>query len=263
MSRHEPRAERSMDDETKERTYSEQELALILRRAVELQDRPAAGRVPSREEGFSLQEIQAIAREVGLHPDVVARAAATLTREKRSGLARVVGGAASHELEYTADREISPEEFAEIVDLIRKATGRHGEVNEVLGGLEWQTTGSELTSIHVTVRPRDGRTNVRIASKQGKEAFLTYWLSGVSWFILMGIAAGILEPTAAAEVVALASGAAAGAYVSARTIWSARSRKLRGSVTGLMRGLSRVLDRASERPEYPGASEEADGITAT
>lgn len=88
-----------MNEASKDRTYSEEELAVILRRAVELQERPT-GQVPVRSEGFSLREIQAIAREVGLDPDAVARAAATLTPEGRSGLARVLGGATSHELEY-------------------------------------------------------------------------------------------------------------------------------------------------------------------
>lgn len=87
-----------MNEASKDRTYSE-EFAVILRRAVELQERPT-GQVPVRSEGFSLREIQAIAREVGLDPDAVARAAATLTPEGRSGLARVLGGATSHELEY-------------------------------------------------------------------------------------------------------------------------------------------------------------------
>ena len=245
-----------MNEAPKDRTYSEEELAVILRRAVELQERSTAGQVPARSEGFSLREIQAIAREVGLDPDAVARAAATLTPEQRGGLARVLGGATSHELEYVADREISPDEFAQIVDVIRQATGEHGEANEVFGNLEWETAGSDLSTLHVTVRPREGRTHVKISSKQGQTALLTYVLSGGGWFILMGIAGGILEPGTAAGVLALVSGAAGGAYVTARTVWSARGRKVRDRLGALLSGLSHTLESGAGRIVDRSASDD-------
>lgn len=243
-----------MNDESKTRTYSEEELAVILRRALEFQDTPTKGELPTRSEGFSLQEIQAIAREVGLQPETVARAAATITRQAPGDRSWGLGGATAYELEYTAGREVTPEEFAEIVDLIRKATGRHGEVEEVLGALEWQTK-SDLSSINVTVRPTGGRTNVRIASQQKYEALLTYLLSGGGWFILMGIAGGILDVTTVAETVALVSGSAGGAYITARTIWRAKAKKLKEQLTGLMRGLTGVLERFPSSPHDSGDSE--------
>lgn len=55
----------------KERRYSESEFALIIHRALELQEGPVAS---GSGEGLSLEEIKGVARELGLDPMVVERA---------------------------------------------------------------------------------------------------------------------------------------------------------------------------------------------
>ncbi|MCK5653030.1 MAG: hypothetical protein KAJ42_16690, partial [Gemmatimonadetes bacterium] len=86
------------------RRYSDDEFALILRKASELQaDDPervfSAGEHPS--EGLSLSEIQSIAREAGIDPHRVAEAAATLSTEAVSTAAKILGGPTRYHLEYT------------------------------------------------------------------------------------------------------------------------------------------------------------------
>lgn len=62
----------------------------------------------------------------------------------------------------------------------------------------------------------------------------------------MGIAGGIFEPTGVGAV-ALVTGAASGAYLTARTVWSARAKRLWQRLGGLMSGLSQSLDSARRR----------------
>lgn len=98
----------------------------------------------------------------------------------------------------------------------------------------------------------------RISSKQGWVALLTYLLSGDGWFILMGIAGSILQPGTAAGNLALVSGAAGCAYLSARTVWSARARSLRKRLNRLLGALSSTLGGGAGRIGDRSASDDDD-----
>lgn len=67
------------DEEDKKRRYSEEEFALILRKASEIQlseGRPKG--TPEAGSGLTLQEIRSIASEAGIDPEAVTRAASVL-----------------------------------------------------------------------------------------------------------------------------------------------------------------------------------------
>lgn len=125
--------------------------------------------------------------------------------------------------------------------------------------MEWESV-SEVSSIHVTVRPGDGGTRVRISSKQGWVALLTYLLSGDGWFILMGIAGSILQPGTAAGNLALVSGAAGCAYLRARTVWSARARSLRKRLNRLLGALSGTLSGRGRRLSEESAADDPEAL---
>ena len=74
-----------------ERRYSDEEFALILRRAVEIEGRPTpepeAPTLPlPPSDGLTLTEIQEIAGEAGIDPAAVAEAASALSLAERSPL---------------------------------------------------------------------------------------------------------------------------------------------------------------------------------
>ena len=77
-------------DDSKQRRYSEEEFALILRKASEIQESPKGGGRKGGGPGLTIEEIRSIASEAGIDPHAVSRAAArlgTLEWEEKSGLA--------------------------------------------------------------------------------------------------------------------------------------------------------------------------------
>jgi hypothetical protein len=230
-----------------ERRYSENEFALILRKAFELQDRePGAG--PA--DGLSLTEIQAVAHEVGLDPVVVEQAAALLRTGDTSTLARVFGGPTTYELLHASEGEVPREEYGKVVEAIRRATSHQGDVTELLGSLEWKTVG-EPSQIHVTVSPREGHTAVRVFADRGPAGLLTYLLPGIAGLLAIGIGGAILEPNTVVGVGLLIGASLGSALVTGRTIWKATTARFRSRLGNLMGNLSQVVDESAQRPEPP------------
>lgn len=225
-----------------DRRFSDSEFALILRRAFELDER-RAGADPG--EGLTLQEIQAVAAEMGLDPASVDRAAASLPAAGEGKLARLLGGPSLYQMEYTATGEISRDGLSRVVDAIRRVTNHQGKVTEVLGSLEWQTV-AETTQIHVTVSPREGQTAVRVLANRGGTGFLLYFLSSVVGFISIGIIGAITEPTTAVGITSLVAGCLGTAFLTARTTFKTTTMRFRSKLRDLMDATSRAVDETLE-----------------
>jgi len=222
---------------------------VILRKAFELQD-PDSG--TTSPDGMSLAEIQAVAREVGLDPVVVERAAALVQQHSIGTLGRLFGGPTIYELLHSADGEVPREDYGKLVEAIRRVLGHQGQVAELLGSLEWQTVG-DPSQIHVTISPRDGRTAVRVFADRGSAGLLTYLLPGIAGLLGIGIGGAILEPTTLVGVGSLIGVSLGGAWLTGRTIWKATTAKFRIRIDNLMRGLSQAVDESAERSNAPEA----------
>jgi len=229
---------------SKPRLYTDEEFALILRRAFELQEQPGSAR-PAQ--GLALSDIQAIAREVGLDPALVERAAALVATSNQGPTSILFGAPTTYQLTYSAAGEVPKSELARLVDVIRQATGHHGAVDEVLGALEWKTVG-QVSQTHVTVRPREGRTSIHVSADRGGAAILTLFLPGTAWFIAMGITGATLDVHGVGPVVALMSGAFVGWLATVRVLWTSGSTRFRAKLRALMAALSDAVDRAASAP---------------
>jgi hypothetical protein len=226
----------------RERRYSEKEFALILRKAFELgEPSSASGAI----EGLSIEEIKAIAREVGLDPSLIERAAAALPAAGRGRMARLFGGPDSYQLRDSAPGEISEADFGQIVDAIREVMGHQGEATVTMGSLEWRTV-AQVTQIYVTVSPRDGETATRVFADRGGAALLTFFLPTVLWGIAFGISGAILEPSTAPAVLSLLGAAAGGALLTGRTIWKRATTRLEARLAALMRTVAGTLEPTLE-----------------
>lgn len=155
------------------RLYSDQEISAILKRAGELQ---ATGS-DAETHGLSLEELQAIAAEVGLDPKLVAAAAAELQHagvdKKRSSL---LGAPLSIYLERVIPGEVSEARWSEVAEKVGEAFDMVGRSGQVGDALEWTHTG-ERVHLQVTVRPHGGQTKVRVVGKFFRIALLHYLLA--------------------------------------------------------------------------------------
>ena len=113
------------------RRFNEKEVALIIKRASELQTETTS----ESNTGMSLAELEQVAREAGLDPELVRRAAADLdTRVTDQTPNRFLGAPTALRLERTIEGEVPAEEYEPMVL----------EMQRLLGGV------STACSLHVT-----------------------------------------------------------------------------------------------------------------
>jgi hypothetical protein len=238
-------------DESKVRRYSDQEFALILRKAAELQEAPGdrGGRVAPG--GFTLEEIRSIAAEAGIAPQAVTRAAAVLgvlEGEGRTGLAQAMLAApAKYYLTLEVPGALQPREIGRILEELRRAAEHQGEANEVLGGVEWKSVG-QTSAISVNISPRPEGTSIQIVGDRSGAGLLTALFSTFGSLYLVGVVGSILEPSGVAQITALVAPLLGGGLLIGRTLWARGSRRFQARLARLMETLSRSVERSSLPP---------------
>ncbi len=219
------------------RVYTEREFALILAKAAEL-----AGSSPSAEgraDGLLLDDVKAIAAEVGLDPALVERAAHLVPQVSRGSLLeRMAGGPLSSDVDLYFPVEFTQDGAEHLLAVLRSTLGRHGEGEATASGMSW-SAGVVHASAH---REGDG-TRVRVVVKNRIRLFfpLMFGSMGVVAVILLAVlAAGGGEPNLVVLAVGLSAVAA--------TVWRSLKRTARDTLDKLDRivgALSRLFDRES------------------
>jgi hypothetical protein len=238
---------------TGERRFSDQEMALILRRASEIQGR-SGGDTGSGQEGLTLEEIQAIAREVGMDATAVGQAARELMvrPEPRPPLVKLLAGAPSRRSAHvTLEGELAQGDLQRLVEEVRRAVGQRGEVEELLGGLEWHTVG-EVSQLSVTASPRDGQTHVHVLADRSGSRVLTYFLPVLAGAVGVGITGAILEPTSAAGVVGIVAACVSSGFAVGRALWGETSRRFALRFERLVDAVEAVGPAVNDSGEDPG-----------
>lgn len=164
----------SLPPDSTDRRYTDAELALILRRAAERQ-------AQSSSDGYSLREIQAIAAEVGIDPAQVSEAALSLHRPERTAdaptpeLGRVSFDAA-------LPGELTPDECAELVRVLRRRWDMYGVTRREPGGLVW---GAHDGFGHswLMVGSTRGRTKLELGDDRRSSAHIAGMLVGLGTFL--------------------------------------------------------------------------------
>ena len=227
--------------------YSEQEMALILKRAAELQE-GADGRGAQR----TLGEIQEIANEVGIGSTFVAEAVAELQRpQMRVGW---LGAPTRFHDERSVPGALTPSEIGELLDQVRADLGLHGEVHQVFDGVEWRAR-SALGATILTLGPRAGNTRIALTTERLDQA-LAIAMGSVAIGLLaalggVAIAINVTDNALVASAIVAAS-AIAGTVVSARALWygvAERWRRRTRSIVGALaeRAMS-LTNRSAEQP---------------
>lgn len=222
-----------MTDPASSRRYNEKEVALIIKQASELQEAEVPGESSA---GMSLVELEQIARETGLDPALIRRAAADIdTRVTDRKPSRFLGAPSTLRLERTIDGEISPDEYETIVLEIQRAVGGMGSASTLGRTFQWTSAGTgrrRLSGrmVQVTVTPRNGRTTIRIEEPVSQVARALFAASmggiGVGLMPLVGVGGGALGANlvgpAAAGAAAIGVGAAflGVTYMFARTVFT-------------------------------------------
>jgi hypothetical protein len=164
-----------------DRRFTEREFAVILRKATELQKTGEGS--AERTAGLTLREIQQIAAEAGIDPDLVARAADAVARGAAPGEGRRFWGPpGTFQLTAAIDRQLSADDLSRLMEVVRYEVRQPGSVHEVLGSVAWKSDGKE-NAIEVRLTPRDGKTRIELLSEQTAYKAMFYILSGTTGFL--------------------------------------------------------------------------------
>lgn len=219
------------------RRYSDKELALILKLAVEL-DRGAGGGA-----GHSLAEIQQIAAEAGIDPDRVAQAAASLEAQRGSGASALLGAPTTFRYQRFVEGEVPESELGELVRAIRRFTGREGQVSQVLDSLEWSQESFEGAATHVAISPRRGRTRVEVTGRYVNNASWLYTGAAIAAAVGSVVAGTEIQAALGLELGVIAA-IWGSAYLAARTLWRRIARGGERRTQELSERLSRQISEA-------------------
>jgi hypothetical protein len=203
-----------MADSPNSSRYSEQEMALILKRAAELQE-GSDGRGTTR----TLTEINEIAAEVGIGASFVAEAVAELQRPTaRRGW---LGAPTRFHAEQSVPSKLGSTEISELLDQARAELGLHGEVHQVFDGVEWRGR-SGLGIAILTLGPRGAGTRIALTTERTDQA-VAIGAGSVAIGLLaalggVAIAINVTDNALVASAIVAAS-AIGGTVVSARVLW--------------------------------------------
>lgn len=155
-----------MSEDLVPRRYSEKEAGRILRTAAEMQRAEPSAADPF---GFSLAELEEVAREAGIDPAVVRRAASQLDVSRSASLgSALAGGPLSIRLETELPGEYPAERFDALVPLIQNASPWQGHAGVVGKSLTWSARAdSNTSSLQVLVVAAEGRTLIRAEERLG------------------------------------------------------------------------------------------------
>ncbi len=147
-----------------ERRFTDKEVALILRRASDLEKRGSSTASKSGR-GLTLSDLKEIAAEAGIDPDLVARAVTEIQSAKGIRTGSAVAGPGTVRREVQAiPIEMSKEELAELIRVVDEEVSEQGTVQEALGQIRWTSQGWTL-STQVSLEPGGGETLMRVEER--------------------------------------------------------------------------------------------------
>jgi hypothetical protein len=245
------------------RRFSEEEVALIIKRAAELQQTEETADEPGN--ALTLGEVEQIAKEAGIDPLLIRRAAQSLDRAEVANRPSPWAGAPTRLVfERVVDGEVSSDVYEELIDTVRRTIGDNG-VPSVLGKtLAWTSSmqagrrRGHGRQVDVTVVSRHGVTTIRVEEELRNIAGALFGGlvgggGGGTTGITVGIGMGALHSPAIAAMLWVA--VASSFYLLARTIFTHTSEKREKQLRDLIDRLEEQVSAAvTDKPLQAGAN---------
>ena len=172
-----------------ERRFTDREIGLILRRAVELEDgSPSTGVSTAR--GLTLRELQEIAKEAGIDPGMVGRAVAEM--ESRRGLEplSIWGPSGVRREVRTVPGEMARDGVGELMRIVDQEVEAQGTVVEALGGVRW-TSNTRFLSTQVSIEPSGEDTLLRVEERYSDSVRGPLHGVPAGWGLILGLGVGL------------------------------------------------------------------------
>lgn len=232
-----------------DRRFTDREIGLILRRAVELEENsPSAGLPAAR--GLTLEELQDIGRDAGIDPSMVALAAQELDGRKGLEPLTPMGPSGARRAVRTIPGKLPEEVTSELMRIVDREVEAQGTVGEALGGVRW-TSNTRFLSTQVSVEPSGNDTLLRVEERFSDAVRGPLHGIPAAWGLVIGLAVGLEELALALPLAIVISAIAAlVGWGVGDLVWrgaSARSRKRVAALTEqLATEATRLLPPPSE-----------------
>ena len=202
----------------------------------------------SSAEGFSLEEMKAVAAEAGFDPALVERAARMMpSAQPRSLLERVLGAPIRQRIDARYDHPLDDESAARLLSAIRAGVEQHGKGEANATGVSWHSIGGG-TQWLVNAHSTGEETRVRISADRSAA------LAATGTATIIGTIAVAIATIVGFEVIELQSqllgwsvlsGAILGSAAVGRAVWASMGRMLPARLSTLME----TVDQSLESPE--------------
>jgi hypothetical protein len=165
----------------------------------------------------------------------VRQAAATL-QSRAEPRFRVFGPAARVQVVGSEQGVLDKSQLSDLLEEVRRVTGRQGVVEDVLDSLEWRAAGP-MGATYITVRQRNDQVRVTVLSNRFDAKVTTYLMSGVGGLLfgggLIAFLNSIMQGVDAPVVVGVLNSSLLAGLIAGRSIWSATARHFRAQVDRL------------------------------
>jgi hypothetical protein len=172
-----------------DRRFNEEEVAAIFKQATEAQQ-PPQRQLPSGE-GLTLAELQEIGRQVGIAPELVVQAAASLSRVGSPTSRRLLGLPIGVGRTIELDRKLSEDEWERLVVDLRETFDARGTARQEGSFRQW-TNGN----LQVLLEPTANGDRIR---------FLTVNGAARAWMMGARVTLGVATVAAIAAMVGAAN----------------------------------------------------------
>jgi hypothetical protein len=239
------------------RRFTEEEVGRILKRATEIQVAEPTSAGPG---GMTLEELEDIAREAGIDPLHLRRAALEVESDldEPSIANRLAGQALELRFEATVAGELSPAGLERVVSVIQGAARDHGRSSLVGQTLTWRNEpGSGMRATQVVVTSRDGETRIRVEERLQEVAKQLFGgvVGGVGTGVGVGVGIGVGLGVLGSALFAAAFpvGVLAISYLAAREAYRLRVQERRRTLSALLERLrDEVADSVTGSQLGPG-----------
>lgn len=173
-----------MADLNQTRRLTEREVAVVLRRAVEIDE---ASEGDAQSSGLGLVELREIAAEVGIRPEAIEKALVELESGYRVDRGSILGRSAMHSTIRSVPGRLSEAQLRHLVDVADRVVAGTGVVGEALGTIRWTSQGRFLNT-QIALSPSDDGTSIRVHEQfTGRVRRVVNLLPG-GWRAILGLA---------------------------------------------------------------------------
>jgi len=169
--------------------YSEDDFAIILAKAAELSQESSSHDTPARS--LSLAEMKSIAREVGLDPELIERAAHLVPAVRRPTLlGRLFGGPLSSSVELLIPVQVTQEGAQQLLSLARATLLTRGEGEATSSGMSFSSFEG-WQKVFISAHLDGASTRVRVVVDNRSRLLMPIVLAPLGTLLVIALAVAV------------------------------------------------------------------------